>query len=304
MVIISGTTDFNISEETVVSIGKFDGLHKGHLMILDRMNEYRAHGLKMCVMTFDNPPASLGFGNDNKTLMTMKEKEQVFNAYGIDYLVEFPFNEKTAATDARDFIEEFIVNKMHARAVVVGEDCSFGHKALGDANMLRDYGPKYGYDVEILSKLLDGDREISSTYIRELVSEGNVAKAYELSYRPYIINGKLKKNILGCNSTLLYYYMNVSDDKILPNPGMYYSNILYEDALYPGMTCIAKDSRKVYTYVYGAVKGISREVVTIVLFDKMHDYVEYDKKADLNAAVKKDIFEGQKWHKEHPWSVV
>ena len=143
MKIISGTTEFKISEPTVVTIGKYDGIHNGHKLILDRMSSYRARGYRVAVLTFDIPPSMMGFGNDKEVLMTTGEKEQVFAKCGIDYLVEFPFYEKTASIDAQQFIEEYIVDKMNAKAVVVGDDCTFGYQARGNAKMLLDCGPLY-----------------------------------------------------------------------------------------------------------------------------------------------------------------
>ena len=168
MRIISGTTDFFIPEKTVVSIGKFDGVHKGHLYIIKRMKEYISRGYKLCVLTFDIPPSSMGFGNDKGVLMTNEEKRRVFEELDVDYYIEFPFYEKTASISAQQFIEEFIVDRLNAAAVVVGEDCTFGQGAAGNAQMLRDYGPLYDYEVEIISKIKDGKHVISSTYLRSL----------------------------------------------------------------------------------------------------------------------------------------
>ena len=100
MNIISGTTDFRIPEKTVVSIGKFDGVHKGHLTIIDRMRKYIRRGYKLCVLTFDIPPSSLGFGSYKGVLMTNVEKRYIFSSLGIDYYIEFPFYEKTASIPA------------------------------------------------------------------------------------------------------------------------------------------------------------------------------------------------------------
>ena len=134
MKIISGTTDFNIPEETVVSIGKFDGIHKGHMHIIKRMKDYIRRGYKLCILTFDIPPSSLGFGTDKGVLLTNSEKRELFGELEVDYYIEFPFYEKTASIAARDFIEEFIVDRMHAKAVVVGEDCTFGQGAAGKSS--------------------------------------------------------------------------------------------------------------------------------------------------------------------------
>ena len=299
MKIISGTTEFNIPEETVVSIGKFDGVHKGHLHILKRMKDYIRRGYKLCILTFDIPPSSLGFGSDKGVLLTNSEKRELFGELEVDYYIEFPFYEKTASITARDFIEEYIVDRMHAKAVVVGEDCTFGQGAAGNAQMLRDYGPIYDYEVEILSKIKDGRKEISSTYLKELLEAGKVNKIIDLAYRPYFVKGRFRRDPIGAGTNIWYYVMDIPEEKILPLGGVYYSLARYEDEFYPAMTNVRTDNRTFETYIYGGVRGIQRGEVAIALLEWKREEIKYYKTSDLNRKIKEDIFEGQKWHKEN-----
>lgn len=300
MFIISGTTDFNIPENTVVTIGKFDGIHNGHIYILERMRKYIARGYKLCVMTFDMPPASLGFGGDKGTLMTNAEKRLTFAELDIDYYVEFPFYEKTASISAQQFIEEFIVDRMHAKAVVVGDDCTFGQGAKGNGQMLRDFGPIYDYEVEIISKIKVGERELSSTYLRELASKGEVDKISECAFRPYFITGKFRRDPVNVGTGIQYYVMDVPEEKILPLDGVYYTKAIYEDDYFPAISNVNNERRIVETYIYGGVRGIARGQVTVAFIAYKREELKYYKIADLKKKIKMDIFEAQKWHKEHP----
>lgn len=299
MFIISGTTEFNIPEKTVVTIGKFDGIHKGHMAIIERMKKYIPRGYKLCVLTFDMPPASLGFGGDKGTLMTNAEKRIVFSEIGVDYYIEFPFYEKTASIPARDFIEEFIVDRMNAKAVVVGDDCSFGQGALGNGQMLRDFGPIYDYEVEVIERIKEGGRIISSTYLRELVAKGDVNKVIECAYRPYFVMGKFRRDIVNVGGGVSYYVMDIPEEKILPLDGVYYTKALYEDEFYPAITNVDSKRRVVETYLYGGIRGIARGRVSIAFFEWKREELKYYKLSDINKKIKTDIFDGQKWHKEH-----
>lgn len=299
MFIISGTTEFNIPEKTVVTIGKFDGIHKGHMAIIERMKKYIPRGYKLCVLTFDMPPASLGFGGDKGTLMTNAEKRIVFSEIGVDYYIEFPFYEKTASIPARDFIEEFIVDRMNAKAVVVGDDCSFGQGALGNGQMLRDFGPIYDYEVEVIERIKKGGRIISSTYLRELVAKGDVNKVIECAYRPYFVMGKFRRDIVNVGGGVSYYVMDIPEEKILPLDGVYYTKALYEDEFYPAITNVDSKRRVVETYLYGGIRGIARGRVSIAFFEWKREELKYYKLSDINKKIKTDIFDGQKWHKEH-----
>ena len=299
MDIISGTTEFNIPEETVVSIGKFDGVHKGHMFILKRMRDYIRRGYKLCVLTFDIPPSNLGFGTDKGVFLTNAEKRKVFDELDVDYYVEFPFYEKTASITARDFIEEFIVDRLHAKAVVVGEDCTFGQGAAGNAQMLRDFGPLYDYEVEIINKIKDGRREISSTYLKELLEAGKAAKIRDIAYRPYFVSGRFRRDPVGVGSNIWYYVLDIPDEKTMPLGGVYYSKAVVDDVSYDAMTNVRTDNRTLETYIYGGVRGIQRSEVAIALLDYKREEIKFYKNSDLNRKIKEDIFEGQKWHKEN-----
>ena len=299
MDIISGTTEFNIPEATVVSIGKFDGVHKGHMAILKRMKDYISRGYKTCIMTFDIPPSNLGFGSDKGILYTNSEKRDVFAELDVDYYIEFPFYEKTASITAKEFIEEFIVDRMHAKAVIVGEDCTFGQGASGNAQMLRDFGPIYDYDVEIINKIHDGKKEISSTYLKELIEAGKTKKYINLAYRPYFVCGKFHRDPVGAGTNIWYYVMDIPEGKTMPLGGVYYAKAIYEDEYYDAITNVRTDNRTLETYIYGGVRGIQRAEVSIALLEWKREEVKFYKASDLNKAIKQDIFEGQKWHKEY-----
>ena len=298
MQIITGKTDFSIPEETVVSIGKFDGVHKGHMTIIKRMKEYIARGYKTCVLTFDIPPSSMGFGADKGVLLTNNEKRKIFEELGIDYYIEFPFYEKTASISARDFIEDYIVDRMHARAVVVGEDCTFGSGAAGNAQMLRDFGPLCDYEVEIINKIKDGKKEISSTYIKELLEAGKLKKVKDLMYRTYFVSGKFRRDPVSAGAGLWYYVLDVPDEKTMPLGGMYYSEAIYEEEPYAALTNVRTDNRTFETYIYGGVRGIQRGEVAIALHEWKREEIKFYKVSDLNRKLKEDIVEGQKWHME------
>ena len=299
MNIISGTTEFNIPEKTVVSIGKFDGVHKGHMYILKRMKEYIRRGFKLCILTFDIPPSNLGFGNDKGVFFTNAEKRRVFEELEVDYYVEFPFYEKTASISARDFIEEFVADRLNAGAVVVGQDCTFGQGAAGNAQMLRDFGPLYDYEVEIINKIKDGRREISSTYLKELLENGRVKKIRDIAYYPYFVSGKFRRDPVGAGSNIWYYVMDIPEEKTMPLGGVYYAQAIYEEESYAAMTNVRTDNRTLETYIYGGVRGIQRGEVSIALLDYKREEIKFYKNSDLNRKIKEDIFEGQKWHKEN-----
>ncbi len=149
MKIISGTTQFHTQKESAVAIGKFDGVHKGHRLILDALlRQKKEEGLQVCVLTFDpSPEVFFGFG-ENKELSTQREKHLLFEHLDVDLLVEFPFNIETAAMPPETFVREILSERLRMRYLAAGPDLSFGDKGKGNFELLSYLAPRYGYQTK------------------------------------------------------------------------------------------------------------------------------------------------------------
>ncbi|MBO6015846.1 MAG: bifunctional riboflavin kinase/FMN adenylyltransferase, partial [Lachnospiraceae bacterium] len=142
--VIANTTDFKIEEPTAVAIGKFDGIHRGHKELLAHVIQAKREGLKAAVFTFDTSPEVFFKKVRHRELMTAEEKRACFEKMGIDYVVEYPFNEETARISPQDYVKEFLLEKMSGRLIVAGEDLSYGDKGAGDANLLVSMAGAHG----------------------------------------------------------------------------------------------------------------------------------------------------------------
>ena len=148
---ITGTREFQIQEPTVVTIGKFDGRHKGHQKLLRRMQEIQQeYGYRTAVFTFDRAPGGVVAGTAQGLITTSQERRDNMEKMGIDYLVEYPFSQQVARMSPEDFVRVILVGQMHARAVVAGPDCGFGYQRAGNADLLRRLAPELGYQVNII----------------------------------------------------------------------------------------------------------------------------------------------------------
>lgn len=240
---ITETTDFQIEEPAVVTIGKFDGRHRGHQKLLKQMLEVKAErGLKTAVFTFDMTPGSLVEGKKQTVITTNLERRNNLERIGIDYLVEYPFTKETARMAPEDFVRDILVSRMHARVIVVGTDCSFGYKGAGNADRLEEWKAKYGYELIVIHKEQDDNRDISSTYVREELDAGNIEKANELLGEPYAIHGTVVHgNHIG-GSVLGFPTANIlpPPEKHLPTFGVYVSKVYVEGTYYGGVTNIGR----------------------------------------------------------------
>lgn len=238
MLIFTGTTEFELDGEYAVTIGKFDGIHKGHRELIDRML-CKSSELKSAVFSFDKSPGEFFSGKELPALTTKVEKRIIFDFLGIDALVEYPFNDEVAATDPEAFIRDILVGKMHAKYIVAGKDASFGDKGKGDAELIARLSEKYGYEYEIVDKLnIDGE-EVSSTLIRNYVSSGNMEKASKLIGVPYAIRGIVTTgNRIGRTIGFPTINIEISKSKLMPPFGVYFTEIKIDGKHYNGITNI------------------------------------------------------------------
>lgn len=295
-----------LTEDTVLSLGKFDGLHRGHELLMDSVFEKAHAGLKTAVFTFDIPPQSAGNGMQ-RVITTNKEKQHLFQETGIDYMIECPFTEEIMHMEAEQFIEE-IVNRLRATWIVVGTDFRFGYKRKGDFHMLRQYADTYGYQVRVVSKMQHQGRDISSTYIREEIEKGNLELANELLGYPYFIQGTIiHGNQVG--RTIGFPTINIQppEQKLLPPFGVYVSIVWLDGRRYRGITNIGKKPT-IYgdnpvgaeTYIYDFSGDVYEKEVRISLLHFVRPELKFENVDGLKKQLQRDIAYGEGYFAENP----
>ena len=274
---ITETTDFQIEEPAVVTIGKFDGRHRGHQKLLKQMLEVKAeHGLKTAVFTFDMTPGSLVEGKRQTVITTNLERRNNLERIGIDYLVEYPFTKETARMAPEDFVRDILVSRMHARVIVVGTDCSFGYKGAGNADRLEEWKAKYGYELIVIHKEQDDNRDISSTYaIHGTVVHGNHIGGSVLGFPT--------ANILP------------PPEKHLPVFGVYVSKVYVEGTYYGGVTNIGRKPTVsgvspvgAETFLYGIDEDIYGKNIEVQLLSFIRPEKKFDGLEQLKAQIGRD----------------
>ncbi len=171
---IKGIENYQSEKCAALTLGKFDGLHRGHELLVGHViQEAAEHGLSSVVIAFDMRPLFQKMNKAYDNLLTGEEKAKRLDGR-IDFFVECPFVEELAQMEAEEFIEKILVEKFHAKYIALGTDFRFGHERRGDGEMLMKYSEKYGYRVEVLEKERYAGREISSTYIKEELRNGNM----------------------------------------------------------------------------------------------------------------------------------
>ncbi len=186
--------DFHIDTPTAITLGKFDGLHRGHMLLIDRLlAECADYGYEPVAFTFDVAPSLRIDGTGNVSqLLTKAEKQEAFRRKGIECVLECPFTDDVRTMSPIRFVM-WMVGRYSAKLFVVGDDFHFGCRRMGDAQFLQAHEEQFGYRTIVLPKLKEepGGREISSTYVRELIAQGEVAHANQLLGYTYFVSGEV-----------------------------------------------------------------------------------------------------------------
>jgi riboflavin kinase/FMN adenylyltransferase len=304
MQIIRDTTEFVSPGETAVSIGKFDGVHLGHRRLLEELLDQKEKGLLAAVFTFDPyPEVFFGFGA-KQILTTREEKEMIFEKMGIDILVEFPFNAKSAATPSREFVSNFLCKQMRARFIAAGPDLSFGDHGSGNFALLEEMAPEYGFKAKKIEKIVMDEHIVSSTLIRRLIDTGEVTTAARYLGEPYMIRGSIVHGkALGRRIGIPTLNQTPPEDKLLPPFGVYYSDVLIGGRKYCGMTNIGvkptvSDEKRVTveTFLYDFKGDVYGETATVQLLTHRRPEMKFSSVEELKATMEHDIQAGREYH--------
>ena len=304
MQIIRGTAEFQIGEETAAAIGKFDGIHRGHQALLSHILRKKEEGKRAAVFTFD-PPASVFFGRNEKELTTLREKRSFFERLGIDILIEFPLNKQTAAIPAQEFVRRILAGQMRTVYLAAGEDVSFGDKGMGNRELLERLAPGYGCQVEIIPKVFQEGREISSSCVREEVLRGRMENAAGLLGRSYSVSGTVEQGKkLGRRLGMPTLNLYPDEDKLLPPNGVYFSRVLFQEKSLYGTTNIGTKptvndtpALSVETYLYGYEGDLYGEEIVTKLLHFRRPERKFRDVEELKRQMEADILAGKKYHK-------
>lgn len=177
----------------VMTIGNFDGVHKGHQAVIDQVLDLaKQQHVASLVMLFEPQPLEF-FAPEKapKRLYRLREKIVKLQQLGIDYLFCVPFNQQFADLTAQQFVVDYLVNALQVRHLVVGDDFCFGKNRQGNFELLQQMGLRYDFAVQNTHSIKQQGQRISSTLIRHLIANNQFAEASELLGQPYALNGKV-----------------------------------------------------------------------------------------------------------------
>lgn len=299
---IAGKADFQL-KSSAVTLGKFDGLHLGHQLLLNKIMEQKKRGFKAVVFTFLYHPGNLLSDREMELIYTEEEKQHILMEYGLDVMISFPFTEETRSMEPEKFIEDILVGKMDAKYIAVGSDFCFGRDRRGNVKMLEEYASVYGYELEIIEKKKIENEEISSSCIREQVGKGNMERVQELLGRPFSVRGEvLHGRKIG--RTIGFPTTNLIPDraKLLPPDGVYISLTTIDGKDYPGITNIGHNptvgmtpEKRVETFLFDYDNDLYGKFIQVSFLERMRGEETFKSLDELKAQMDKDLEYGRKY---------
>jgi riboflavin kinase/FMN adenylyltransferase len=251
---------------SAVTIGKFDGVHLGHVEILRQLAEISAtRGLKSTVITFDRHPASLLSPDQLPAdILSTQDRLALIEQQNIDASLVLVFDTELAGLSPRDFVTTILLGKLNTQVVLVGHDFRFGENAAGDVATLQQLGAELGFDVVLIDdvSLVDGVR-VSSSLIRELMASGDVAAAAQLLGRLPRVNGEVVHGEKR-GRELGFPTANLSQDAtgLVPSDGVYAGWFLDGDNRYPAAISVGTNP---------TFEGVNKRTVEAFLLDQNLD---------------------------------
>lgn len=293
---IKDTVEFKIEENTVMSLGKFDGVHRGHELLLENLFQKKQEGLKAVIFTFDIPPRQNVEHITPKVLTTNAEKMHLLEQIGIDYLIECPFTKEIMCMEAEDFVKK-IVSQLHVKCFVVGDDFHFGHNRGGDYHLLQRMADELNYEVIVIKKIQEDERDISSTFVREEVEKGHIEKANHLLGYPYfvcgdVVHGKEIGRTIGIPTINLM----PPEDKLLPPFGVYVTRVQIDGKTYRGVTNVGckptiegKNPIGVETHLLDVKENLYEKSAKVEFLSFVRKEQKFDSVTHLKEQMERDI---------------
>jgi riboflavin kinase/FMN adenylyltransferase len=305
MQVFNSIRDFTKNKNTILTLGTFDGIHPGHLKIIDRLVDCsKEKGCRNVVITFyPHPRTVLSSGNDIKMLTTQEERKNLLVKHGVENFLTINFTKEFASLTAEEFIYDYLINGIGVSEIVLGHDHHFGKGRSGNVELLKKIGAKENFSVITVDAFYINNEVVSSTKIRNALIEGDLKKANSLLGRNYsfsgtVIGGDKRGRELG------YPTANIklsSQEKLLPAIGIYAVRVLLENEEHIGLLSIGKrptfyNAGELVTevYIYNFNCEIYGEVVTIELVERLRGEEKFNSSEDLINQMDKDKENGLK----------
>jgi riboflavin kinase/FMN adenylyltransferase len=296
---------------TVLTIGNFDGVHLGHQKILGDLVQRAAAGsrdardaqkeLLPAVLTFYPHPTRVLRPHQAPSLLeTLPQRLGDFAAMGIRAALVLQFDATLAQASAEEFAKQYLVDTMRARVVLVGASFRFGHKQLGDVELLKELGQRWGFEVDMVTPVIDDGEVVSSTAIREAVRSGRVEDARRMLGRPFALVGEIRTGT-GQGRKLVVPTLNLAtEQETVPKTGVYVTETVLSGGTYRSVTNVGVrptfDGKRlaIESHLFDFAESLIAGPMKVRLLERLRDEQKFSGPEALREQVLKDIARAKK----------
>ncbi|MFZ4063197.1 MAG: bifunctional riboflavin kinase/FAD synthetase [Polynucleobacter sp.] len=302
MNVFRGPTQFSAGPACALSIGNFDGVHRGHRALLKQLREGALEkGLVSCVMTFEPHPKEF-FSPEQAPprILNLRDKLAAFAQMGIDRVVVEHFNSAFARLTPEQFVLEILVKQLNTKWILIGDDFCYGAKRAGNFASLKVAGEKYGFEVSSIHTVLEDGERISSSALREALAAGDMEQASKLLGRPYgisghVIHGQKLGRTLGF-PTLNLAVANHLHHRKPATTGIFTAQVIglgnkpLPAVASLGVRPTVEDEGRVLleTHIFDYDKDVYGKIITVELLEKIRDEAKYPDLDTLTQAIAAD----------------
>ncbi|WP_223552145.1 bifunctional riboflavin kinase/FAD synthetase [Aestuariivivens sp. NBU2969] len=275
-----------INQRSIVTIGTFDGVHIGHQKIISRLvNTAKQEGLKSAILTFfPHPRMVLQKDANIKLINTIDERYTILESLGLDYLLIKKFTKEFSRMGAEDFVKDILVDKLHAKKIIIGYDHRFGRNRNANIDDLKRFGDQYGFEVEEISAQDIDEVAVSSTKIRNALNEGDIIKANAYLGYNFMLNGTVVKGRkLGKQLGFPTANVHIKEDyKLIPKQGAYIVSSRIEGVLVYGMMnigvnpTVSGERLSIEVHFINFNKDIYNKNIRIELLQRLRDEQKFE----------------------------
>ncbi len=296
MIVINKIENFSLAK-SVVALGKFDGVHLGHQQILQELKRDKTEDVKTVIITFSISPEAVLTHKKLRYIMTDKEKQDYFEACGIDYLIDILLDEKFLAVEAEDFVRLYLKEKLGAVKIVCGRNFHFGRGRRGNVDMLEQLGRTYGFEMKLVDHVMEDEEIISSTRIRQELLLGNIGHANKMMGHAYAISGVVMHgNALGRTIDFPTVNLIPAEDKILPPNGVYGTEIEFDGIRKRGITNVGRKPTvetgrqiNVETNIFDFSGDLYGQAVTVYFHEFIRPEMKFGSLEELKDQIRHDV---------------
>jgi len=303
-------SDKKLDVHTGVGLGNFDGLHVGHMSLINTLiSESQARNLSSVVYTFINHPDNVLKG-DNFTLLLIptEKKVDLLRKTELDYLVLDEFSPEFSKLSPEEFFYNILMDRLNAKLLVAGFDYRFGYKGKGDAELLKSLGRDNGIEVIIIPPVMVDNEIVSSTFIRDYIRAGNIEQANKMLGRYYSVLGNVEKGRqLGGKLGFPTANIHLDDRFIIPSSGVYITLTKFNGGIYRSITnvgfkpTVEENMQKANfeTHILDFNNNIYNEKIEVFFLKKIRNEQKFSDLESLKNQVARDIEKSRRFFARH-----